>query len=196
MSVVLLRKHIVRAAGAGWRGFGSLGGRGEGEGLLWQTTAHYAKDIQEIISSCVVAQWGGATGVKQLSTLAAAGCVEDVIGPGKASKAASAPRPLGRATQRPPQGQSSQLAAMEVICLVVTAQQVSPGAGGVASGRGRMRWGGQGEVGLSKHLTRQEKKTAPQASVSGMSTTHGHSLIHHTHVTTTSVYPQFRPGVR
>lgn len=54
---------------------------------------HHAKDIREIISSCVVAQWDGATGVKQLSALAAAGCVEDVIGPGKASKAASPTAP-------------------------------------------------------------------------------------------------------
>lgn len=29
-----------------------------------------------------------------------------------------------------------------------------------------------------------------------MSTTHGHSLTHHTHVTTTRVYPRFRPGAR
>lgn len=102
------------------------------------------------------------------------------------------PCPLYRATQRPPRGQSSQPAAMEVICLVVTAQQVSPGAGGGQDG-----WDGEGaEAGLSKHLTRQEKKTAPQASVSGMSSTHGHSLTHHTHVTTTRVYPQFRPGAR
>lgn len=61
-----------------------------------------------------------------------------------------------------------------------------------AAEEGRIgRVGGQGEVGLSKHLTRQEKKTAPQASVSGMSTTHGHSLIHHTH---TSQQPVFTPN--
>lgn len=61
---------------------------------------------------------------------------------------------------------------------------------------GQARAGEGGEAGFSKHLTRQEKKTAPQASVSGMSTTHGHSLTHHTHVTTTRVYPRFRPGAR
>lgn len=98
---------------------------------------HYAKDIREIISSCVVAQRDEATGVKQLSALAAAGCVEDVIGPRKGFQSGLRPCPLSRATQRPPRGQSSQLAAMEVICLVVTAQQVSPGAGGA----GRLGWG-------------------------------------------------------
>lgn len=68
---------------------------------------HYAKDIREIISSCVVAQRDGATGVKQLSALAAAGVRGRCYWTKKASKAASNPLhlcPLRGATQRPPRG--------------------------------------------------------------------------------------------
>lgn len=74
-----------------------------------------------------------------------------------------------------PRGQRSLEAAMEAICLVVTAQQVSPG------------WGTR----LLKTSHPSRKKNSTTGSISGMSTTHGHSLT--THVTTTRVYPYSTP---
>lgn len=100
----------------------------------------------------------GATGVKQLSTLAARGKMllnqRDFT---------NTPALQGDSHW----GQRSFPAAMEAICFVVRAQQVS-------QGRGK----------TSQNIS-PDKKIAP-GSMSGIPTTHRHSLT--THVTTSSVY--------
>lgn len=72
----------------------------------------------------------GATGVKQLSALAALG--EKMLLNQEGFSNSSSHKAQG--------GQRSPRAAMEAICLDVTVQQVSPG------------WG------ISKHLTQQKRK--------------------------------------
>lgn len=107
----------------------------------------------------------GATGVKQLSALAALG--EKMLLNREGFSNSSSHKARG--------GQRSPRAAMEAICLDVTVQQVSPGRG------------------ISKHLARQRKKNESTAgSISGMSTTHGHSVS--THVTTNPCLPSFPPA--
>lgn len=101
----------------------------------------------------------GATGVKQLSALAAPGG-EDVIEPGRLFK-----QPLSARQHKARGVIRSPRAAMEAICLDVTVQQVSPG------------WG------ISKHLThpkKKEKRYSTTGLIWGMSTTHGHSVSTHT----------------
>lgn len=111
----------------------------------------------------------GATGVKQLSALAAPG--EKMLL--NQEGFSNSPSHKARGGHRSPR------AAMEAICLDVTVQQVSPG------------W-----KGVSKHLTRQKgekknRKYSTTGSISGMSTTHGHSVS--THVTTNPCLPLFQP---
>lgn len=91
----------------------------------------------EAVSRCVGAQGMETTGVKQLSALSASG--EKMLLNQEGFSDSPSLQGNSKTT-----GQRSARAAMEAICLVVTAQQVRP------------RW--VGGPGFSKHLTRQEKK--------------------------------------
>lgn len=122
----------------------------------------------EDMSSCVGALTDGATGVKQLSALAA--LREKML----LNQEGFSNSPSLQGNSKP-MGQRWLWAAMEAICLVVMAQQVSPG------------WG----TGLLKTSHPTRKKNSTRGSITGMSTTHGHSLT--THVTTTRVYPYSTP---
>lgn len=85
------------------------------------------EDREEDRSGAVGAQGGnGVTGVKQLSSLAAPG--EKML---LNQEGVSHSSPLLGDSK--PWGQRSQRAAMEAICLVVRAQQVSPGQGDLAT---------------------------------------------------------------
>lgn len=94
----------------------------------------------------------GATGVKQLSALAALG--EKMLLNQEGFSNSSSHKAQG--------GQRSPWAAMEAICLDVTVQQVSPG------------WG------VSKHLTRQNRKKWEHHRLNIRNVHHTRSLSQHT----------------
>lgn len=129
----------------------------------WQTTAHCLRIYGRYEQLCC-SSTDRATGVKQLSSLAAPG--EKMLL--NQDGFSNSPSLQGNSK---PRGERSLWAAMEAICLVVMAQQVSPG------------WGTR--LLKTSHPARKENSTT--GSISRMSTTHGHSLT--THVTTTRVYP-------
>lgn len=133
----------------------------------WQTTAHCVRIYGRYEQLCR-SSTDGATGVKQLSALAAPG--EKML----LNREGFSNSPSLQGNSKP-RGHGSPWAAMEAICLVVMAQQVSPG------------WGTR----LLKTSRPAGKKNSTTGSISGMSTTHGHSLS--THVTTTCVYPYSTP---
>lgn len=129
----------------------------------WQMTAHCVRIYGRYEQLCC-SSTDRATGVKQLSALAAPG--EKML----LNQEGFSNSPSLQGNSKP-RGERSLWAAMEAICLVVMAQQVSPGWG---------TW-----LLKTSHPARKENSTT--GSISRMSTTHGHSLT--THVTTTRVYP-------
>lgn len=139
----------------------------------WQTTAHCVRIYGRYEQLCC-SSTDGATGVKQLSALAAPG--EKMLL--NQEGFLNSPSLQGKSK---PRGQRSLWAAMEAICLVVMAQQVSPGCGG---------WGGG--PGFSKHLTRQEKKIAPQAQYQECPP---HTVTHSAHTSQQPVFTRIPPHV-
>lgn len=133
----------------------------------WQTTAHSPRINGRYEQLC----WGstdGATGVKQLSALAARG--EKML----LNQEGFSKQPLAAGQLK---AQGSKVA-------------VSSNGGHLFGCHGST---GEPWVGdqASQNISPGMKKNSTTGSISGMSTTHGHSLT--THVTTTRVYPYSTP---
>lgn len=134
----------------------------------WQTTAHCVRIYGRYEQLCR-SSTDGATGVKQLSALAAPG--EKML----LNREGFSNSPSLQGNSKP-RGHGSPWAAMEAICLVVMAQQVSPG------------WGTR----LLKTSHPAGKKIAPQAQYQECPP---HTVTHSAHTSQQPVFTLIPPHV-